>query len=194
LNNASIHSEDNLLKDLRAGSLEAYNHIFKLYWKTLYRVANGKLRSKLEAEEVVQELFIALWEKRETLLIGNLSIYLNTAVRNRVISRIRTKLREQKHWHYYYSFFPTTDEGTEQSVMLGDLNKTLNDILQKLPIKTRQVFEANWFDGKSMAEVSNQLNISEKNAEYHLTKSLKSIRGHLKKRIISIALLIVFLF
>jgi len=194
LNNASKYSEDDLLKDLRAGSLEAYNHIFKLYWKALYHVANGKLRSRLEAEEVVQELFIALWEKRETLLIGNLSGYLHTAVRNRVISRIRTKLREERHWNYYYSFFPTTDEGTEQSVMLGDLNKTINDILLKLPSKTRQVFEANWVDGKSMAEVSNQLNISEKNAEYHLTKSLKSLRGHLKKRIISIALIIMCLF
>lgn len=179
---------------MRAGSLDAYNQIFKLYWKALFRLANGKLRSKLEAEEVVQELFIALWEKRETLLIGNLSVYLSTAVRNRVISRIRTKIREQKHWNYYYSFFPTTYEDTEQSILFGDLNKTIDDILLKLPIKTQQVFKANWFDGKSMAEVSNQLNISEKNAEYHLTKSLKSIRGHLKKRIISIMLLIVCLF
>jgi RNA polymerase sigma-70 factor (ECF subfamily) len=138
----------------------------------------------------VQELFIALWEKRETLLIGNLSVYLNTAVRNRVISRIRTKLREEKHWNYYYSFFPTTYDDTEQSVLFGDLNKTINDILLKLPSKTRQVFKANWVDGKSMAEVSSQLNISEKNAEYHLTKSLKSIRGHLKKHLISIAFMI----
>ena len=194
MNNASVHSEDNLLKDLRAGSLEAYNHIFKLYGKALYRMANGKLCSKLEAEEVVQELFIALWEKRETLLIGNLSVYLHTSVRNRVISRIRTKLREQKHRDYYYSFFPTTHEDTEQSIMLSDLNNTINDIVLKLPLKTRQVFKANWFDGKSMAEVSNQLNISEKNAEYHLTKSLKFIRGHLKKRLVSIALILVYLF
>ena len=193
MNPTSKYSEDDLLKDLRAGSLEAYNHIFKLYWKTLYRVANGKLRSKLEAEEVVQELFVALWEKRETLLIGNLSVYLNTAVRNRVISRIRTKLREQKHWDYYYSFFPTSSEDTEQSVLFCDLNKTINDIVLKLPAKTRQVFKANWLDGKSLAEVSHQLNISEKNAEYHLTKSLKSIRDHLKKHLVSIALLIVFL-
>ena len=194
MNYTSKHSEDDLLKDLRAGSLEAYNYIFKLYWKTLYRVANGKLRSRLEAEEVVQELFIALWEKRETLLIGNLSVYLHTAVRNRVISRIRTKLREEKHWNYYYSFFPTAGDVTEQSVLLGDLNNTINGILEKLPAKTRQVFEANWVDGKSMAEVSHQLNISEKNAEYHLTKSLKSIRGHLKKHIVSVGVIVMSLF
>ena len=59
--------EEKILLDLRNGSIEAYEYIFNAHWKSLYKIANGRLRSETEAKEVVQELFVALWEKRDSL-------------------------------------------------------------------------------------------------------------------------------
>ena len=67
------NQEDNELVDqLREGSGAAFEQIFKKYWQRLYRLALNKLQTAQEAEEVVQELFASIWEKRERLIVNNL--------------------------------------------------------------------------------------------------------------------------
>src|SRR5688572_30282792 len=113
-------SEEEMLRGLRAGKEAAFEQIFRKHWHQLYCTAYFKVQSHPEAEEIVQSIFSALWEKRESLLITNLSAYLQIAVRNRVINHIRGKITQRKYWEYYKHFIPQDMEITEDTVMYED--------------------------------------------------------------------------
>ena len=178
--NESEYNEPLLLADLRSGHVYAFEEIFKKHWEPLYRSAKLKLRSHDEAEEVIQAIFSSLWEKRESLLITNLTYYLNTALRNRILNNIRNKIPQEKYWNYYKTFIPQYQDITDQVVAFDDLNDAVELAVNHLSEKSRQVFKLSRMEGRSNAEIANLLQVSEKAIEYHLTKSLKELRVHLK--------------
>jgi RNA polymerase sigma-70 factor (ECF subfamily) len=138
------------------------------------------LQSREEAEEIVQGIFVNLWEKRETLLITNLSFYLQKAVRNRVINQIRSKITQRKYWEHYRQHMPLQKESADDMAICNDLEHVVDEVVNKLPEKSREVYRLNRVEGQSVSEIASRLNLSEKAIEYHLTKSLKELRVHLK--------------
>lgn len=169
-----------MLHGLRAGNEVAFEAIFKKHWHPLYCTAFAKTQSHPEAEEIVQSIFSALWEKRETLLITNLGAYLQMAVKNRIINQIRGKITQRKYWEYYRHYIPQDKSVTEDTVIYDDLSEAVEVAVNRLPEKSRQVFRLNRLEGKSIHEIANLMKLSEKAIEYHLTKSLKELRVHLK--------------
>lgn len=186
-----MHTDQDDLENLRKGSEEAFERIFKRYWYTLYKTALSKTQSHEEAEEIVQTILFTLWEKRETLVVANLSFYLQTAVRNNILNTIRSKITQRKYWDYYKCFFPSQNETTEHSVVYQDLNDAVEAAVNRLPEKSRKIFRLNRFEGRSTAEIANLLKLSEKAIEYHLTKSLKQLKVHLKDYILFVATLVI---
>lgn len=174
------HDEQLLLQHLRAGSVDAYERIFKLHWHRLYVIARQKLQSHDEAEEVIQHLFFTLWEKREALLITNLTYYLNSAVKNRILNVIRTKITQDRYWEYYRNFIPKQEDLTESEVAFDELASAMETAVSQLPEKSKEVFRLSRMEGRSNAEIAGMLKLSEKSIEYHITKSLKTLRLHLK--------------
>src|SRR5688500_14672852 len=172
--NQTEYNETLLLAELRNGSIPAFEKIFKRHWEPLYHSAKIKLRSHDEAEEVIQNIFSALWEKRESLFITNLSFYLNTALRNRIINMVRDKITQEKYWNYYKAFMPGHQDITDQVVAFDDLNNAVEVAVSNLPEKSREVFKLSRIEGRSNAEIANLLQLSEKAIEYHLTKSIKT--------------------
>lgn len=169
-----------LLKNLRSGCVDSFEKIFRKHWEPLYRIARMKLGSHEEAEEAIQQIFSLLWEKRETLLISNLTFYLNTALRNRILNIIRDRIPKEKYWSYYKAFFPRHGDTTEETVAFDELNRAVEEAVNHLPEKSRTVFRMSRIEGRTNAEIANVLNVSEKAIEYHLTKSLKELRIHLR--------------
>jgi len=178
--NHKEYNESSLLAELREGSVHAFEKIFKRHWESLYGSARTKLRSHEEAEEVIQAIFTNLWEKRESLLITNLTYYLNTALRNRILNMIRDKIPQARYWDYYKVFIPQHQNITDQIVAFDELNDAVELAVKNLPEKSRQVFKLSRLEGRSNAEIATLLKVSEKAIEYHLTKSLKELRVHLK--------------
>lgn len=181
------YNEQSLLENLRSGSEDAFEQIFKRYWAPLYRIARAKVQSHEEAEEIIQGIFSTLWFKRESLLITNLPFYLQTAVRNRIINDLRSKVTQQKYWSYYKRFIPVQKDVTEDTVVFDDLTEALEKAVNRLPEKSRQVFKLSRLEGRSTAEIAKRLKISEKAIEYHITKSLKELRVQLKDFILVLA-------
>jgi RNA polymerase sigma-70 factor (family 1) len=186
------HNEKVLLERLRRGDVEAFEKIFKLHWQRLYLLAKAKTGSHDEAEEIIQNIFSTLWERRETLLITNLQYYLQTCVKNRVINQIRAKITQEKYWLYYKSFIPQQHEVTEQVVEFDELNNAVEEAVNQLPEKSREVFKLSRVEGKTNAEIASLLHVSEKAIEYHLTKSLRALRVHLKDYILFFLVLFNF--
>ena len=178
--NQADHNDQRLLENLRKGNTDAFEQIFRRYWHRLYIMAKSKVQSHDDAEEIIQTIFSSLWEKRESLAITNLSFYLQTAVRNSVIDRIRSKVTQQKYWNYYKTFIPDQLTSTEDTVVFDDLNGAVEEAVNHLPEKSKKVFKLSRFEGRSNAEIAKLLHLSEKAIEYHLTKSLRDLRVHLK--------------
>jgi RNA polymerase sigma-70 factor (family 1) len=184
-------TEEELIRGLRDGSQVAFEAIYKQYWHRLYITAYSKVESHAEAEEIVQNIFSTLWEKRQALLITNLGGYLQISVRNRIINHIRGRITQRKYWEYYKNYIPTDRESTADTVMYDDLAEAVEVAVNRLPEKSRQVFRLNRFEGKSIREIANLMKLSEKAIEYHLTKSIKELKVHLKDFILVLVIYVL---
>ena len=176
----STQDDTLLLERLKKGSVEAFEDIFRKYWHSLYLKARSKTMSHDEAEEIVQSIFSTLWEKRATTLITQLPYYLQTAVKNRVIDRIREHAVRQKYWEQFGRFIPGQRPVTEEALTFNELNGAVEAAIDHLPERSRKVFRLSRLEGRSNAEIAQLLHVSEKAIEYHITRSMRALRVHLK--------------
>jgi len=179
-----------LLERLRKGSVEAFEEIFRRYWHSLYLKARSKTMSHDEAEEIVQSIFSTLWEKRATILVTHLPSYLQASVKNRVIDRIREQAIHQKYWEQYGKFIPRQRPVTEEAYTFVELNGAVEAAIDHLPERSRKVFRLSRLEGRSNAEIAQLLQLSEKAIEYHITRSMRTLRVHLKDFIIILVIAI----
>ncbi len=180
MNELNSHTEQELLAGLRNGKPKCFEEIFNRYWLQLYKLAYAKLRSKNEAEELVQEIFFNLWKGHKVLMINDLSQYLKAAVKLRIISGIRSKIVRENYWKYYQLFIPGHGRFTEESIEYVDLHGALEKAMNQLPQKSQLVFKLNRIQGMSIEEISDHLKIPRRTIEHHLTKSTRSLKVILK--------------
>ena len=178
--NSNNHSDEDLLAELQKGNKVAFEGIFNKYWFPLYKVAYARTRSRQEAEEIVQDIFAALWKNHSNLLITNLSYYLYAAVRKRIISTIRSQMVQQKYWDHYSQFLPENSFDTAGTVEFDELSSAIENAIGKLPEKSQQIFRLNRMQGLSIPEIEKFLKIPRRTIEHHLTKSIRELRIHLK--------------
>lgn len=181
-----------LMKLLKANDESALKEIYLRYWKALYIAALKKVHSKEAAEEIVQNVIVGLWSKRETSHVHHLEHYLNTAVKYQVINYVKAKILRDKKLQLAVSKQPSSEETCENGLLLSELSAAIDQAIKLLPEKTQLVFKLNRFENHSVREISQHMNISEKAVEYHITKSLKSIRVHLKEFVLLLTLFILY--
>ncbi len=185
-----ILSDELLVKLLRVGEQEAFEEIYRRYWQKLLRSAQFKLRSKEIIEELLQDLFISLWEKREKVNIENLEAYLNTSLKYLIINQIKKQILQEKFVEYSFKKSNQTDD-VDESVAFNELSIAIENAVEQLPEKTRQIFKLNRLEYQSVKEISQQLAIPERTVEYHITQSLKSLRVYLRE-FISFSVFLIF--
>lgn len=150
-----------------------------MYWQRLYDFAYVKTHDSNVSEEIVQELFVALWEKRETIQVLNFRSYLFTSVRNWVIDYYRQKVFDELE-----SIEDTV--ASDYPLFLEELEKTLHDAVSQLPTKTQEIFRLNRFEGQTTRQISEQLQLSERTIEYHITKALRTLKMLLKDFLVAL--------
>jgi len=178
-------SDEILARLLRADNETAFKEIYSRYWKSLFNAAYYRIGSKEAAKELVQNLFLHIWEKRNSLAVNNLQSYLQTSIKNRVINYIESTLVQRKYQQHIRETFSFQSAETEAAVQYNELYMAFEKALQQLPQKTREVFTMSRFEHLSVKEIASRLNISEKAVEYHITSSLKTLRINLKDYIVS---------
>lgn len=178
-------SDNELISDLQSGKHQALTEIFKRYWKPLYLAAYSKLQSRELAEEIVQELFTELWDKRTKLFSRSgeemhLFSYLNRAVKNKVLNHVRKLIYDRKYWEYCEVHLPSSESSTHELAEYNELHDKLNTALEQLSDKTKEIFVLHKLKGVPVVQISRALNLSEKAVGYHLTKSVKELKSHLR--------------
>jgi RNA polymerase sigma-70 factor (ECF subfamily) len=184
-----------LLKLLKISDELAFREIYLRYWKGLYYSALNKINNKEVAEDIVQTLFTDIWERREKHSIQNLSAYLDTAVKYRVINYIKSAISKKALLSNISEKQKTEENNTDLLLLVQELNAAIDNAISQLPQKTQTVFRLSRFEHHSNKEISHIMDLSEKAVEYHITQSLKSLRFYLKDfMMVDLLLLLLFLF
>jgi RNA polymerase sigma-70 factor (ECF subfamily) len=155
-----------------------FEKIFKAYFPALMAFSRKILGSEDDAREVVQQVFINLWERRHEIdLSTSLKSYLFTAVNNRSLNVIRDRKK------FSPEEVPEGAEAWDVSAELEslELEERIRGAIAALPERCRVIFELNRFEGLSYSEIANELDISIKTVENQMSKALKILREQLSK-------------
>ncbi|MEQ7799819.1 RNA polymerase sigma-70 factor [Pedobacter sp. ASV1-7] len=173
----SEHSENELAGLLKTGSEAAFSEIYNRYWDKLYVVARKRLDNAFDGEEIVQEIFCNLWRKRETFQLDKgFNNYFSVAVKFEVINRLQKRERLQnleKNLSFQLTEF---DDTTAKQVDFNELKAQIELTVKQLPEKCQIVFRLKHEEGLSQKQIADQLNVSEKTVEAHLSKARKTIK------------------
>jgi len=167
----------------------AFRELYTRYWNKLYFVAHKRLKSAPTAEEIVQDIFLILWQRRKDLVIDSLPEYLAAMARHAVY---RSLAREKK-MEACVNALRTRLERTPATEWVMDhrlILEAVKKLTVKLPDKCRLVFIYNKIEDNALPDVAQKLGISIKTAEAHLTKALKIIRTNRSDLFLSLPLLL----
>jgi len=171
-------SDSDLIDSLKTGNEDAITEIYRRYWRKLLAIAFNHTKDKVAAEEIVQEVLIKLWDKREQLQINSLPNYLATATKFSVLTAIHRQKRRSDIAASAYG--KTLHDFDDEKIYARFLQEYINGVVEKLPEKCKLVFKYSREEGRSISQISDEMNIAEKTAEAHLTKALKAIRVSLR--------------
>jgi RNA polymerase sigma-70 factor (family 1) len=178
-----------LLALLKQNDQAAFTEIYNRYWDKLFITAGNKLHDLEEAEEIVQDIFISLWNRRESLAdIKTLGAYLATCVKYKVIKSFERLSHQQKYTSYAKQNSSDLDDSTQQWLEFDELKERLSALVAKLPEKCHLVYHLSREAGYSQKQIAVEMGISEKTVEAHLGKALKTLRARLSSFIFSVFL------
>lgn len=173
------------------GDKSAFEQLFRAYYSRLVHYAFKVLGDQDEAEEMVQQVFISLWETRQKMSIhSSLKSYLYRAVHNRCLNLIEKNAVRQQ---YQQEVRATTDESVQplQQLAHTELEKEMKRALDKLPEQCRRVFELSRYEGLKYAAIAEVLGISVKTVENQVGKALKILREELKEYLVVLVMILL---
>lgn len=161
-------------------SEELFNSLFNEYWEQLFGFCQHYIQDGERAKEMVQDIFLSLWERRQSLNISvNIGHYLFSAARFQVSRYFRDQASAKRNTELALQQFNEITNSTEEAVFVKDLRYYVQSLVERLSDRCREVYTMSRNEGLTIPEISDQLGLSEKTVEAHLTKALK----HLKTQI-----------
>jgi len=173
-------SDEQLVDFLKSDEPAAFEEIYNRYWYKLLGVAHKETGTREEAEELVQDLFETIWNKRHASVIRHLSAYLVVSIKHLSINYVKSQITQRKFQEYLIYNEIRESYATDDTVQFADLSKAVDEAMKKLPEKSVEVFKLSRFENQSVKAIALQMNLSEKAVEYHITKSLKVLKEQLK--------------
>jgi RNA polymerase sigma-70 factor (family 1) len=175
--NLTSVSDQNLLLMFQAGDEAAYKEIFDRYDKLLFIYAYRKLQNTEEAKDIVQDVFINLWNNREHLNISTtLANYLYGAVRNGALNVFRHKSIDDKYIASLQLLMDAQTATTDYLIREKDITQLIEKEIARLPPKMREVFELRRKAYLSNREIAEYLHISEHTVATHIKRALKVLK------------------
>ncbi len=174
---------------LSQGNEQQFEQLFRTEYQNLVAYALRYLPDTDEAEEKVQEVFVKLWENRQSLDIkGSVASYLYASVRNACLNDIKHRDVVQKHKEYILHVGSEIEEEESEEHRMISL---LEEAISTLPDKCQQIFRLNKLEEKKYREIAEELDISVKTVENQMGKALKLIREQMRSHA-GIAMSLVF--
>lgn len=170
-------SDSDLLRLLSKGSQVAFTELYNRHWKQLYVTARGILQDHAAAEDIVQDVFVSLWRRREGLEVRSPRAYLQQSVRYRVFKAIREGKTDAD---FYRRLKEVSRDIMEDSpVVYGELQQLLRRLMDDLPEDQRQIFRMNRDEDLTYKDIADRLGISVKTVEKKISCTLRHFRSGL---------------
>ena len=184
-----------VVKDFTAGDIKSFDLLYHTFYNRLYSFVFSLIKIRTETEGIVQEIFIKLWESRNQLKKqSSFESFIFTIAYNTTISLLRKKATEQKYIDYIKSIQVETELPTiDEKIDLENINKSINEIIDKLPNRQKEVFNLKYFEDFSYKQIAQKLDISVNTVENHMVKSHRFLKQNLNKKLAS-SLLFISLF
>jgi RNA polymerase sigma-70 factor (family 1) len=191
LQDLSTYSDQQLLQMLGAGDHSAFEALYRRYSPMMYKAAFAVLNDRQASSDLVQEIFIWLWEKRLSLSIATIQPYLRTAVKFKVANLIRSgKIRD--------SFFEEmarrnigSENNAEEQMEVKHMKMVIQQAIDALPPHSRKIFLLRREQQYTNKEIAAQLGISVKAVEKQMTISLRMIRKAMEPHLIELLILAI---
>lgn len=161
-------------------TLEFFERMYRSYWRRLCSLCLSKVGDKGLAEEMVQDIFCSIWERRKTLQIaGPVEHYLVRAAKIEIAAYYRKIARREGILNDVLHGFEDMDDTTRNIISAADLSKKVDQLLGELPEQSRKIFLQSRENGSSNKEIASMFAISVKAVEYHISKTLLYLRNNL---------------
>ncbi len=171
-----------LIRRLRSDDRSAFDALFRQYARRVYGFALGYVKSPEEAEELVQDVFLNVWEHRHTLQPdGSLRGYLFTATYHAVLNFFRRHTREQRYLEYLRQHFEEAQSHLDEYLDGQELERLTDAALARLPPKRREVFLLSRREGLTYAQIAQRQGISPKTVEAQVSEALRFLRKYLRR-------------
>lgn len=185
-------SNTDLLKLLKKGNIRAFDAIYEKYSKRLYVFVFRYIKQKTDAEEIVQEVFLKIWESREKIdLYSSFDSFLFTIAYNNTISLLRKRVNEKKYLeHLKHKQQVNDNEGIIAEMHFKEIEKRVKSLLEQLTPRQKEIFYLSREEGLTHEEIAKKLNISANTVKNHLVATLAFLKSGISGNMLAIMLFV----
>ena len=177
-----INIETALLKGLKRSDHECFQNLFAKYSQPLYRFSLSYLKSTQAAEDVVQEVFLKIWQKRKDIDTGkSFQSYLFTIALNVIRKQFNKLSASNQLKHDLLISFAENKETFDDKDDFNEMVNKLEEMVQQMPERRRKIFRMKKLEGKSQKEIAEKFDITPKTVEYHITEAMKFLKKEFDK-------------
>ncbi len=174
------YSDEELMREIKADNMFAFDSLYNKYCKRVYKFGFSILKSHEESENLMQDVFLNLWENRSRVeKDSSVRSYLFSITYNSAISVIRKKVRETDFIDHLKSVGKISEDSVNMEIEYLELTNRLGEIIKTLPPRQKEVYLLQRVEGLKYNEIADRLNISVNTIENHMSRALKTIRDKL---------------
>lgn len=173
-------TDESLVDLLKKDDPIAFETIYRRYWRSLFGFVFQQLGSKEDTEEIVHDLMLSIWQNRQLSQIQNLKIYLFVAARNLTNKLVKSRINLRRYREYQLLHEALENSDRNEVYTINELSEIIERVLQKMPEKTATIFRMSKMEEMPVKKIALQMDLTDKAVEYHITKSLKILREHLR--------------
>lgn len=173
-----------LVRNIRQNDKKSLEALFRLLYTPLRNYANIIINSKEDAEDIVQEIFLKLWNSRNDLDESkSIKTYLYVCTKHSCLNWLKHAKVRSDYAHVMAMVYDSSsgDLSPHESLVANDIESDLSIALNELPTQCRRIFELSRFEGLKYHEIASKLNISIKTVETQMSRALVKVRFQLKK-------------
>lgn len=174
-------SDNHLFEQISKGDEWAFQLIFKRYYQRMFSFAGKVVKSPHVAEEIVQEVFIRLWEHRAVLAdIKNPESYFFIIIRNYTLNYLRAAAKEQNRREQLWEALEQRAADIITDMETQETEQFFEKVLGKLSPQQQKIFRMSREEGFSHQQIADELHLSKNTVKKHVAESLKIFKAHLK--------------
>ncbi|GAA5224935.1 RNA polymerase sigma factor [Membranihabitans marinus] len=180
-NNKDHIVDKKLVEGLIIGNTSSFKQLYLLFERRLFHFVFSFTKSEYLSEEIVQEVFIKIWEGRRDININrSFDSYLYTMTRNLTYNYLRDSSRRKEIREELWINISNMHHQVETEIIFSEYQDIVAEIIEKLPQQKRSIYQLSKLEGRSHSEIAELLGISKKTVKNHLWKTMDIIRNQLQ--------------